>query len=156
MNMIAIREARAEDLAAIISLYRAPDMDGDKVLSIEQGKAVFERMNAYPNYKIFVATAQDQIVGAFALLIMDNLAHMGAPSGVVEDVIVHPEWRRRGIGKLMMASAAERCQKFGCYKMALSSNRSRGAAHRFYESLGFEKHGYSFRITPKHNLHGGF
>jgi GNAT superfamily N-acetyltransferase len=149
MNSVAIREASPEDLAAIISLYGAPDMDGEKVISIEQGKAIFARMNTYPNYKVFVATAQDRIVGAFALLIMDNLAHMGAPSGVVEDVIVHPEWRGRGIGKLMMASAAERRQKFRCYKMALSSNRRREAAHRFYESLGFERHGYSFCITPK-------
>jgi hypothetical protein len=28
--------------------------------------------------------------------------------------------------------------------MALSSSRQRSAAHRFYESLGFVRHGYSF------------
>ena len=31
--------------------------------------------------------------------------------------------------------------------MALSSNLKREAAHAFYESLGFEKHGYSFRVV---------
>jgi predicted GNAT family acetyltransferase len=36
----------------------------------------------------------------------------------------------------------------GCYKMALSSNVKRAAAHAFYESLGFERHGYSFVIRP--------
>jgi predicted GNAT family acetyltransferase len=30
--------------------------------------------------------------------------------------------------------------------MTFSSNLNRQAAHRFYESLGFRKHGYSFRI----------
>ena len=36
----------------------------------------------------------------------------------------------------------------GCYKMALSSNLKREAAHRFYDSLGFGRHGYSFLIEP--------
>jgi len=34
----------------------------------------------------------------------------------------------------------------GCYKLTLSSNLRREAAHAFYESLGFTKHGYSFLI----------
>ena len=38
------------------------------------------------------------------------------------------------------------CRQKGCYKMMLSSNLRRTGAHAFYESLGFEKHGYSFRI----------
>jgi predicted GNAT family acetyltransferase len=32
--------------------------------------------------------------------------------------------------------------------MALFSNVEREPAHAFYETLGFEKHGYSFRIRP--------
>ena len=58
---------------------------------------------------------------------------------------MHPEWQARGVGKAMMRFARARCRKAGCYKLALSSNLKRAAAHRFYESLGFEKHGFSFR-----------
>ena len=46
----------------------------------------------------------------------------------------------------MMEYARERCRERGCYKMALSSNLARDEAHRFYESLGFDKHGFSFRM----------
>lgn len=31
--------------------------------------------------------------------------------------------------------------------MTFSSNINREAAHRFYESLGFRKHGYSYYIN---------
>ena len=48
----------------------------------------------------------------------------------------------------MMAHAREQCRAAGCYKLALSSNLCREAAHLFYESLGFERHGYSFVIRP--------
>jgi len=36
------------------------------------------------------------------------------------------------------------CRSAGCYKLALSSNLKRAGAHRFYDSLGFERHGFSF------------
>ncbi|MGZ8403454.1 MAG: GNAT family N-acetyltransferase [Rhodoplanes sp.] len=51
-----------------------------------------------------------------------------------------------GIGRAMMRFAIERAQQACCYKLVLSSNATRKRAHAFYESLGFERHGYSFRI----------
>ncbi len=79
---------------------------------------------------------------------MDNLAHNGAPSAIIEDVAVDPGWQGRGIGKQMMQYAMKLCRDKGCYKAALSSNLKREKAHAFYESLGFERHGYSYRIDP--------
>ena len=82
----------------------------------------------------------------FALLIMDNLANGGMPSGIVEDVAVRRDLQGRGIGKAMMAFAMSECKRSGCYKMMLSSNEIRTDAHKFYESLGFVRHGYGFRV----------
>ena len=78
--------------------------------------AVFDRMASYPDYKVYTAEADGEIVGTFALAIMDNLAHMGAPSGLIEDVVVKEECRGLGIGKKMMLFALERCREAGCYK----------------------------------------
>lgn len=148
MVKVEIREATEKDLPAILSLYAQPDMDNGKVLPIEQAQRIFTRIKNYPNYRIYVAKADDKIIGTFALLITDNLAHLGAPSGIVEDLVVHPSWQRKGVGKQIMEFARKRCREMGCYKLALSSNLKRKAAHRFYESLGFQKHGYSFTIEP--------
>jgi GNAT superfamily N-acetyltransferase len=48
-----------------------------------------------------------------------------------------------------MTHALEVCRGKGCYKMALSSNLKRQKAHDFYDSLGFERHGYSFRVDRR-------
>ena len=141
---IKICEATESDLPSILGLYS--EIGDAQVLSPDQATATFERMKAYPDYHVYVATIDGTIVGTFALLIMDNLAHLGAPSGVVEDVVVSAKRQGQGIGKQMMQFAMERCRERGCYKMVLSSNLEREAAHRFYESLGFERHGYSFRM----------
>jgi len=42
-------------------------------------------------------------------------------------------------GKVMAREA-------GCYKLVLSSNQKRARAHAVYESLGFQRHGFSFSI----------
>jgi len=41
------------------------------------------------------------------------------------------------------------CREFGCYKLTLSSNMRREKAHRFFENLGFERHGYNFLMEIK-------
>jgi len=142
----AIKEATKEDIQSILELYMQPDMDDGKVLSVEQAQAIFDRIKSYPDYKVYVAEVGGTIVGTFALAIMDNLAHMGTPSGLIEDVAVKTTFQGRGIGKQMMEYAIQCCKLKGCYKVSLSSNLKREAAHRFYESLGYKKHGYSFLL----------
>jgi len=145
---LQIRAATEADLQSILDLYVEVE-DDNRVLSIEKARSVFTRMQSYPDYKVYVAVLGGSVVGTFALLIMDNLAHMGAPSGVVEDVVVRRDWQRKGLGKQMMRFAMNRCRERGCYKLALSSNLKREAAHRFYDDLGFQRHGYSFIVQTE-------
>jgi GNAT superfamily N-acetyltransferase len=144
---LLIRQATEADLPSVLTLYAQPDIDAGDVLALDDAREIFARFQLYPDYKLYVVVDGADIVGSFALLIMDNLGHRGAPSGLVEDVVVAPNRQGQGIGKQMMAFAIERCHERGCYKLALSSNLKRERAHEFYESLGFERHGYSFRIN---------
>ncbi len=144
---LLIRTATDADLAGILTLYAQPDLDDGAVLSVGDAERIFARFTRYPDYTLYVALSDDRIVGSFALLIMDNLGHLGSPSAIAEDVVVAPDCQGMGIGRCMMAFARERCAENGCYKLALSSNLKRERAHEFYESIGFEKHGYSFRVT---------
>ena len=49
-----------------------------------------------------------------------------------------------------MRYAMDQAREAGCYKLVLSSNMRRERAHAFYESLGFTKHGFSFRVDLAH------
>jgi GNAT superfamily N-acetyltransferase len=121
-------------------------MDDGSILTLEQARAIFQRLQRYPDYKLLVAEVDGEIQGVMALLIMDNLGHWGAPSAVVEDVVVREDRRGRGIGREMLRFAMRRAREAGCYKLALSSHGDRKLAHGFYESLGFQRHGYSFIV----------
>jgi len=146
MTIITHRKATRADLPAILDLYVQAGFD--EVAEIDPAAAVriWDRIQQYPNYCLYLAVQADEVVGTFALLIMDNLAHHGRPSGILEDMAVSPAHQGKGIGKAMMGCAMEECRKAGCYKLSLSSNLKRTAAHQFYAGLGFKKHGYSFVV----------
>ena len=144
MSPVLIRQAVEDDLPGVLALYAQPEIDDGDVLSLEEARALLRRFQSYPDYKLYVACLDQKVIGTFALLIAENLAHRGARSGLVEDVVVAVECQGRGVGKQMMRFALDRCREAGCYKLALSSSLRRSAAHRFYESLGFVRHGYSF------------
>ena len=148
-NSPVFREASKADLPEVLRLYAQPDLDDGQVLSGQDAERVFDRMASYPNYKVYVAVIDTRVVGTFALLVMDNLGHLGAPSAIIEDVAVDPALQGQGIGKQMMRHAIKLATEYGCYKIVLSSNLKRERAHAFYESLDFERHGYSFRIVQQ-------
>jgi len=141
--VLIIRKATLNDVKDILHIY-AEALDNGKVITVEKAQKIFLKQQQYPNYQVFIALYEQQTVGTFALLIMENMAHNGTPSAVVEDVGVLPTMQSKGIGKLMLKFALKYAKEKGCYKMSLSSNHRREKAHQFYESLGFKKHGFSF------------
>ncbi len=144
MANIEIRDAVDADLPGILQILADSGIDGGSSFNLDEAREHLARLRAWPNFRLLVAVADGEVAGTYALLIMDKLGKHGTPAGVVEDVAVAPNRQGQGIGKAMMAHALEECRKAGCYKLALSSNVKRESAHRFYESLGFTRHGYSF------------
>ena len=97
-SAVDIRVATKADLPAILQLYAQPGLDDGKVLPVADAERIFERMSRYPHYKVYVASRAGRIVGTFAMAIMDNLAHMGAPSALIEDVVVDQAEQGAGVG----------------------------------------------------------
>jgi GNAT superfamily N-acetyltransferase len=145
---LALLEAECADLFDILNLYKQPGMD-DKVLSADGAAQIYNKIKDYPDYKIYVIRAEKTIIGTFALLVAPSLTLQNKSLAVVEDVMVSPRAQGMGVGKFMMECALQLAEKKGCYKLALSSNLKREAAHGFYLSLGFEEQGGSFLMTPK-------
>lgn len=145
MNL-TVRPGAVDDLPQVLDIYNRSGLEHDAVLSLNDVKRWFDQTQLYPSYTLWVASSAEKIVGTFALLIMDNLVHHGSPSGIVEAVGVAPERQGQGIGQQMMTVAMTQCRSAGCYKLIISTNLRRKAAHTFYESLGFTKHGYSYQV----------
>ncbi|HXQ91247.1 MAG TPA: GNAT family N-acetyltransferase [Acidimicrobiales bacterium] len=84
--------------------------------------------------------ARDLAAGAGAILGSLTLVVFSAPTGPrawIEDVVVAPETRGRGVGAALVLEAMDRAAAAGCRTVDLTSRPSREAANRLYVRLGF-------------------
>lgn len=148
--MATVRTATEKDIPRILELYRQlafnPPPAGAPVPSMEEYRRVFNKMSAVPGYRLLVAEEDGEILGTTVLVILPGFTHGVSPFAVVEYVVVDEQYRRRGIGKLLMDYVIARSKEAGCYKIMLTSDKRREQAHQFYESLGFAASAHGFRL----------
>ena len=85
--------------------------------------------------EVLAARAEDQILGVALLAYRLNVS-AGGIFASVEDLYVHPEARRRGVGRALLVAAHERCTKHNIsYVEAQVEERE---AEQFYAALGYE------------------
>lgn len=139
----SVRAACAGDASALAALLQQLGNDEPRT----DPALLALRLNELPgNRLVLVAERDGKLLGTCTVNLIEHLAHDFARSAVVEDVVVAADARGCGIGRALLAKAAERARAWGCYKLALSSNHSREAAHRFYRRLGFKPHGISLAL----------
>lgn len=145
MNDLTIRDALPGDVEAVLGLYESSGLDDPGDNDRFAAQALYRTLQARGGH-LLIAEHEGVALGTLTLFVLPLLAHQGRPGALVEDVAVHPSAQGLGIGSALMSEAMHRAREAGCYKLALSSNASRLAAHAFYEKLGFTRHGLSFAV----------
>ena len=87
--------------------------------------------------EVLVARNADDVVGMINLLYTISTA-LGARAAILEDVIVAPEARGRGVGSRLIEAALELARRRGCQRISLVTDATNTGAQRLYESFGFE------------------
>jgi GNAT superfamily N-acetyltransferase len=141
--LFTLRPACSGDAQALSALLQqlTPDeaRPDTKLLALRLSEPAVNRV-------VLVAERDGTLLGTCTLNLIEHLAHNFARSAILEDVVVDADARGLGIGQALIDKAAERARTLGCYKLALSSNQSREAAHRFYLGRGFKPHGISLAL----------
>lgn len=63
---------------------------------------------------------------------------LGQPGGFLEDLYVRPQFRKRGLGRELLAAAAREAQAAGCARFEWRALKWNDTALKFYKSLGAE------------------
>lgn len=147
--MAVIRDAREDDIPAITTLYRQLAINPTDTVparSPEDCRRVFAEMTALPGYSLLVAEDGGELVGTLVVVVLPGLGHGVSPFAVVEYVVVDEARRGQGIGRMLMEEVLQRARAAGCYKVMLTSDKRRTAAHEFYKAVGFTASAHGFKL----------
>ncbi|HJO93429.1 MAG TPA: GNAT family N-acetyltransferase [Victivallales bacterium] len=140
-NQIIIRKIKENEMEELYKLYLHFPIDPKHMLKISREKhnKIWERIKNNPCVNYFVADADEKIVGTCILTITPSIFRGGDGYAVIEHVVTHSDYRRRGIARAMMEYAIKYAWEHGCTEILLLSGVNFKGAHKLYESLGFDQ-----------------
>lgn len=150
---IMIREAREDDLAALIAMFASDALGGHGDTTAPEAFADYARafaaIEASSDQTLYVAERGGEAVGTFQTMVTTSLTGRGSSSMIIEAVQTREDMRGQGIGALMIEFAVAEAKRRGVRLVQLTSNAKRTDAHRFYERLGFKPSHLGFKMALK-------
>ena len=136
---LTIRVAEMNDAAALAQLMCELGYQTTK----SEMQMRMERIAADDCYRTFVAVLDGKVCGMIGTLTCPSYEH-NDPGGRILALVTSSAERRRGIGRALMEAAEKDFVQRGIRRVALNTRLAREDAHKFYESLGYERNGWRF------------
>lgn len=136
MEIAALTEQDLPALAKLFEQFRG------ETSSLDTMRATLAKLVENPDYVLLAAKQDDHLVGFAMGVICGELYGNGGPFMVAEDVIVHKDQRRTGVGSALMSTLEQRAVERDCCQIIFVTETDRTEAHRFYESLGYDPDAY--------------
>ncbi|MHC5034362.1 MAG: GNAT family N-acetyltransferase [Planctomycetota bacterium] len=134
-----VREVRFDELEALLALYGHLHQEDDPPPPEAKLRQLWDSIVANPMLRYFAAEADGHLVASCALTIIPNLTHGARPYGLIENVVTHADYRRRGIGTAVLRHALQVAWDANCYKVMLQTGRDLAEVGPFYERAGFRR-----------------
>ena len=131
-----IRVATQDDHDAVMELMQFLQPK-DPVLCATESQSVFDEIIYSRSFTIFLAEESDHTAGSCYINVIPNLTRCATPYAVIENVVTHPDFRRRGIGKALVSHALGFAKTAGCYKVMLLTGGDQNVLD-FYTSCGMK------------------
>ena len=89
---------------------------------------------------VLVAEKNARVIGyAYATVEDYDYMSLRGPAGVLQDIIVDPACRGRGVGRLLLDAALAFLRRRGAPRVVLSTAERNEAAQRLFSTLGFRR-----------------
>jgi GNAT superfamily N-acetyltransferase len=134
-----IRTATAADVPQILAFVRGLalyERAPDQVTATEES-LLRDGFGPNPFYYCLIAE-EDSAPAGFALFFFNYSTWQGRPGVYLEDIFVEPEYRGRGIGKLLLKQVAVFAVERGCQRMAWEVLDWNTPAIDFYRAMRAE------------------
>jgi len=126
-----------EELFALYDHYTA--VENRPPLSPAHMSEIWQEIERNPGVNYFVIEREGKLAAACILTITPSFIRGGGGYGVIEHVVTHADFRRRGLARELMHFTLDFAWSEGCSEVMLLSGSDLAPAHALYEDLGFDK-----------------
>ncbi|MFF0046264.1 GNAT family N-acetyltransferase [Streptomyces sp. NPDC005498] len=144
-----LRTATRDDLPAVLALLADENrvVDPASVVVDEAYERAFADIESDPRNEMLVLVDGDTVLGCLQATYIPGLGKRGEERALIEAVRIRADRRGGGLGRELMKQAVDRARLRGCALVQLTSSKRRAEAHRFYESLGFDRSHEGFKLA---------
>ena len=135
------RDDFADALALVRELYALSDADPDPL------RAPFDALVNDVDAASYLATVDGTPAGLIVFRFRRRLNH-ATFEGWISDLVVTEAFRRRGIGRALVAAVIAEWRLRGSHRIQLEVATDRTAARALYQAMGFVEQGRYFEIGP--------
>ena len=136
-----IRIARGGDVPAILELMRPYYAEDGYPFDRSVAAKVLRNFLRRPSWgRAWAATDGSRIVG-YAVVTLGYSLEYGGRDGFLDEIVVAREWRGRGLGGALLATAESYCRRRGVRALHLEVEKHRRAAIGLYRKSGFRGRG---------------
>jgi len=128
---IKIRRAIAEDYSPITKLTNQLGYPSTE----KKVKEILNMVLTHDDHEIFVATADENVVGYIHLVCTMRLG--SEPFIEIAAIIVDEDYRSRGVGHALLDRTQEYAESMGYSVIRIRSNIVREPAHKFFTEQGY-------------------
>jgi GNAT superfamily N-acetyltransferase len=149
MSKFFARLIESHELPKLLQLYKHLHEEDPELEYNDQLEKLWDEIIRDDYTNILVVEQDGELVATCALNILKNLTRGARPYALIENVVTHKEYRRQGLGRMILNKAIEISKQRNCYKMMLLTGQKGEEVHRFYQSLGFRKDvktGYNLKL----------
>ena len=131
-----VREAKREDLRALLELYlylhedSIPEFDANL-------ESTWDQIMEDGNHHLIVNEIDGKIISSCVCVIIPNLTRNVRPYAFVENVVTHEDYRGKGYAGECLDYAKKIAENENCYKMMLLTGSKKPETLHFYEKAGY-------------------
>ncbi|PVE24592.1 hypothetical protein DC522_09625 [Microvirga sp. KLBC 81] len=149
MPSITLRTALPHDRDTVVELIHQlnvfeADLVGDRRRDYDGANAYYDELMmrlTRRNGRIVLAEIDGVVVGAMGFSLDQDAAYVAADvrsHGTVTDLIIHEEWRGKGIGRMLLNEAERLTKEAGLKRLMIGALIANERAVRTYSQFGFE------------------